>query len=302
MKNDTWINTYESLMFDKPESFEMVQRAQNIKYENMPKSLFKYRDANNLHHIDSLRYNNLFFALPEKMHGDPGESRILLDLELAHKKIINKVYSNLRNDYPYFPDIEIENEKEFIDVTSEATRIHSGSQNYLPTEIKEFFSNFIFESANKLFEEQIYKFKNMYSICCLSDSHDNDYMWEKYANDYSGFCVEYDVKGIGPNSNIAIFTLPIIYRDSDYPIFDYEVFRGMTDRQAGSFGMHALSIKPTSFAKEHEWRIFQLQRPDNYSVNMPPVLRVYLGKNISDENARLITSICMENNIETFLM
>lgn len=30
-------------------------------------------------------------------------------------------------------------------------------------------------------------------ICSLSESKDIDYMWENYANNYSGYCIEYDL-------------------------------------------------------------------------------------------------------------
>lgn len=67
------------------------------------------------------------------------------------------------------------------------------------------------EITEERLEHIVSNYKNSIYIGCLTASSSNEHMWEKYANDHTGYCIEYCVHG---NELLSHNMLPVIYEPS----------------------------------------------------------------------------------------
>lgn len=159
-------------------------------------------------------------------------------------------------------------------------------------------------------------FQNNIRIGCFTDDFQNEEMWRKYADDFRGFCIEYDTDKEELFSNSM---LPILYTqdtfDISIPYIDailLACFPGKDDEdKIDKFEVYykkilkmtyaPVFIKETKWEFEKEYRMFLLNNmntkdglikmqnklDDNYNINLSNAIKtIYLGKNFRDnENA-----------------
>ncbi|GAA3066806.1 DUF2971 domain-containing protein [Rhizobium viscosum] len=118
-------------------------------------------------------------------------------------------------------------------------------------------------------------------IASFSETMDHEPMWAHYAKNFSGICVEYNVKrlldNLGNENELVRMTYgekaPMLYRDRE---------------TAENRAKMILSCKSVRWASEREWRLI---RP---TIGAAPyelrtaVTSVYLGSRISDEHEGII--------------
>lgn len=67
--------------------------------------------------------------------------------------------------------------------------------------------------TEKYFTEIISNYQNFIRVGCFTDDPDNNEMWNKYAFQKSGYCIEYDTQ---KNQLFSLSTLPVLYSDEPY--------------------------------------------------------------------------------------
>lgn len=139
-------------------------------------------------------------------------------------------------------------------------------------------------------------------ICSLAESKDIDYMWENYANGYSGYCIEYDLSEYELAKNV----LPVIYQDDRETniimqlvgSFIGQMITGFSNGQIQADSSHFIRLFLTKYKKweyQKEWRFIGHA---NDKPKSPKIKCIYLGKSISKENEKAITEFALNHNTE----
>lgn len=158
----------------------------------------------------------------------------------------------------------------------------------------------IFDDINNL----RFHLRNTMLTYCMTERFDNNNLWESYADNYKGVCIEYcfedfENKSFEDYKNL-IYLLPMIYRKR-IPYFDMvPLIEGAMHKQIlhedgfehdpdllTTLNMH-MFYKNKDYESEHEWR-FSIQNTQNSRRSFPFVSAIYAGKDIKPHNlSRLI--------------
>ena len=219
--------------------------------------------------------------------------------------------------------------------------------------IKKFFINFNTdaETVNKILtdinnmitEKYLVQVMNNYQknirIGCFTDTPCNNEMWDKYAFQKSGYCIEYDTS---KNSLFSLSTLPILYSDKPYDSSLTLVNSLIIEciKNAKQYSMEEILSRFDSIYKkilkttyipifiknkkvwqfEHEYRMFLLENrntrdgslkakdylDNNYNIDLSKAISaVYLGENFNKNKGHdalldNIIMICHEKGINLF--
>ena len=307
---------------------EFFNQSKNFTYHG-PRCLFKYRPFDNFA-FDMLE-NNYVYLCPAQNLDDPTECDVSFDLkdiyDLKHDglkgKCVEQITEQLR---PYTLQENYERAKTIIQ------RIQNKGASVRPTDILDAsfelqelvpdtdiapFVNWIVGIPQKLEDPDIkqqieklfaigYNAKKETGICSLSELNNVPEMWKNYADNYSGYCVEYDVSDYDFNS--AIF--PVIYQDDRntnileqivYNFIGQMIFgfsNGQIDADKSQF-LRLFLTKNTKWAYQKEWRIIGGAKEKLHS---PKIKAVYLGKNCSEANKIKMQEIADKKGFNMFLI
>ena len=180
-------------------------------------------------------------------------------------------------------------------------------QELLPETYAVSLINWLGSIPEKLNDPQIrFKFIELFSlardarrdmgICSLSELKDCDKMWNDYADNSKGYCIEYDLREYG-NINLLF---PVVYQDnrennivtSILGSFIGEMIYGMNYGQAEvdkSQFIRLFLTKDTKWSYQQEWRLLG---DANQKLPAPQIHAIYLGKSISEQNKQKILDFC----------
>lgn len=157
------------------------------------------------------------------------------------------------------------------------------------------------EKVNTLIELAL-DAQNTTGICSFATTYDNDDLWNRYALDGAGYCVEYDLEDYEYKKTV----LPVIYDDNRnvriimaiLGNFIGSLVTAMSQGKIKADNTHYLRLflsKYTKWEEQDEWRI--IGNPD-IDFPAPKVKRIILGKNVSAENEKAMREFCFNLNIE----
>ncbi len=276
-----------------------------IKKQNMPKSLFKYRICNKKS-FKSLKENCLYSSNPSEFN-DPFDStfscfilqsnNVGFDFEDYGKNklfyyFFKKNYLIKVNDIHFLNFINSENFKKNI-------------KDYVPNEEKIFFKK-------KNFKDDITSFINShFFIQCFSEVKDSVLMWGHYANAHKGFCIEYDVNNLIKIENKNKGLYPIFY-SHDLPDFNQNLFNFLSNKKVDNFyNLIFLSlVKYNNWEYEKEWRYVEWEdtkKNNNKNLKtkklkMGKIKAIYLGANIEEVNEHFLMNFAKERDIPVYKM
>ncbi len=156
--------------------------------------------------------------------------------------------------------------------------------------------------------------------CSFTEIYNNLSMWENYANNYSGFCVGYQLEGVYTNHlanpllracMLQIF--PMIYTDKTnvHNGYDFSIEQDnmMYNKAIGKeenfdwfwyyYMIVAMLNKKNSYSWEKEWRVVLFNLKDN-KVYFPFATCIYLGKDILKSNKEKLIKIARKNNLSVY--
>ena len=193
--------------------------------------------------------------------------------------------------------------------------------------------------TEEYFIQVIKNYQNNIRIGCFTDDSNNKEMWNKYASQKKGYCIEYNTQ---KNILFDISMLPILYSDKPYDssltlqnsiiIECNKKAKGYSDEEnLNRFEKITRRIIKTAYIPifikqknvwqfEHEYRLFLLKSrstragilkaekflDSNYNIDLSAaVSAIYLGENFDqNENYRVlldkVTSICQAKKINLF--
>ncbi len=152
-------------------------------------------------------------------------------------------------------------------------------------------------------------------VYSMSDSFDNDGLWENYANGYTGYCVGYSFKNCDlnqyPIAGHLLKLLPVIYRKRRpiydlAPVFDgvmrERIFPGLDESWKKPLLLNLnmqLYYKRDTYSFEREWRFLMDDIGEN-KQSFPFVYAIYAGKDIKPHNLQRLCNIAEKLNVPVY--
>lgn len=144
--------------------------------------------------------------------------------------------------------------------------------------------------------------RNLLGVCSLTELEDNERMWDEYADNGTGYCIEYDFDAYENKK----YLLKVKYQEerntnliiSFVATFVEEVIYQMSKEELANNESKMLMLFATKFLNwsyQKEWRLLG---DANTTQQGPKISKVYLGKNISEENRTKMKELCSSRGIE----
>lgn len=141
-------------------------------------------------------------------------------------------------------------------------------------------------------------------VYCMTERYDNHTLWENYAKNYTGFCIEYSFRDFYKHDfqdyKNLVYMFPMTYRkkkpyfnmvplmDGSFRQFIYKDDSWKRDSELDADLNLQLLYKNSDYDYEHEWR-FSINADNANKQPFPYVSAIYAGKDITPRNlARLI--------------
>lgn len=301
-----WKEDFLRLRFPKDGKSFQLESAYHLKYENRPKSIFKYmRFDNQNYSMEHLKYNTVWLSNPAKFN-DPFDSVINIDfLKLFQASRIERFIeiAEMKHKVP----------KEII----EKAKLNSDPECYLQEyilkslgaddkEIKkyiEFDSNWQISMSREARWNTVHDLRSLIRVSSFCENFDHILMWAHYSDNHKGFCVECDLSTSLENDPNIRYLYPVFYSD-DLTDFTNQYESLMKAENFGSlWAKKAAIFKAQIWRYESEWRLIIA---DGGSMEKHrrffPIKAIYIGAKIEDENREKILDVAKSKNINVFRM
>ena len=304
---------------------KVVKNKEGFSYGG-PKLLYKYRPFDE-YTFDMLEKQYLFLCPAEK-EDDETECLTTLDFD----RLFDLETNNLKNecvnqiiDYikPYV-------DKETFDITKNRILAITRKNGTIPANFMLDLSmelqkqvpegvniapliNWIVEIPEKLDEPKnrnqlnplvllAYNARKEIGICSLAENKDIEYMWNNYAANSSGYCVEYDLEDYDLSNNI----LPVIYEDNRETNIIIQLVGSFIGQMITSFSNGEIQADSSQYirlflTKYHKWEYQKEWRyigEANGKPKAPKIKTIFLGKNVTNDNEMKMREYAVENGIE----
>lgn len=141
-------------------------------------------------------------------------------------------------------------------------------------------------------------------ICSFSELQNSEEMWQNYADDSKGYCIEYDMQDY--NELRALF--PVVYQENRetnivtniLSSFIGEMIYGMSNGQIVSDKSQFIRLfltKNLIWSYQKEWRLIGDAKQ---KLPSPSIYAIYMGKNMLEVNKQQMKEYCKCNNIRIF--
>lgn len=152
---------------------EMVIKYGSLKDVELPNIIYKYRDWSETYHKRFISHLEIFFASPETFE-DNFDCCNPTRFDLLTKEQIYEYFmwsSKIDN-----PNFTRQQHRFFARNWSKKSAVND----------KRIVKEFIENSVKEYYKHQ--------GILSLTENHNNDFMWQKYANKETGFCIGYNTR------------------------------------------------------------------------------------------------------------
>lgn len=296
-----WFQEYKKLIFSKSTSIEQLNEATSLKYEHIPRTLYKYRAIKD-YALDNLKDNSIWLSDPKNFN-DPYDSSFHYKVEINPDNA-EWIWATMKDSglYDELSEDEIQSVLESENPIVRLLELNYPNQPEHARSSGEVLRQILKEQVNKLVRETSEGCKQMFKICCFSEDPKSILMWSHYAESHTGFCIGYDFHEIGKKDLRSRSIYPVIYSDERFDATD--VF-GKNPNVNNILYLHQSALmKSTQWSYEKEWRLVfgNMIIQKEMSFRVPKPKHVLLGKNISAENETRIRGICESKDIEVYKM
>lgn len=282
-----------------------VDEAIAIKYQNRPKSVFKYR-CNDEKSRYNLEHDFVWVCSPSS-YNDPYDSSITITPETLTKSVIldsvkdfiekelnSKVEANKIEQILNAPNPALAlQELIMVEMDQVPPEYHAMFREPLAAQIKAWEEEF-----GRILPES---HKDSLKICSFSEDQSSIIMWSHYADQHRGFCIEYDTESLPPEHLFVRMLYPVIY---SHIRFDGTKYYRAAMRNLNEFNILFPTIaslyKSKEWEYEKEWRLVIPANlvKDASLWRVPTAKCVYLGKRMSDGERMQIVEICTRKKVE----
>ena len=120
-----------------------------------------------------------------------------------------------------------------------------------------------FDSIDSIVEGAIASLRNNIKISCFSEELFSMPMWSHYANNHTGFCIEYDFTRLSYENDLTKYLFPVGYESHRYDITDLlKMAISEPDDPRVNLFFFLMLLKQSRWSYEKEWRIIKMKRPE----------------------------------------
>lgn len=298
---EKWIAEYVDKLFPIDRKLVDINAAYRIKAEHTPTKLYKFRGVAD-YAFKNFENDNLSLSEASKFN-DPFECALNVVSKHYFFKKLRNTFSEAIIGNEHFSDEEIEKMKvcpknEFYEIIENRSELFSKYPKGTLKLVNESFIGSFCDYVNNSFCER--NISNMY-ICSLSETNKSSAMWAHYADEFRGFCLEYDFSKI-LWAQLWCFLNPVIYTNV---IPDFSEYFANRNNFNNLISVYAAMIKAKDWSYEHEWRlIIPSGRKESgyFLVNAPKPRALYLGLCISKELEDKLVELAKRKDIKVFKM
>ncbi|ETT84150.1 DUF2971 domain-containing protein [Viridibacillus sp. FSL R5-0477] len=305
-----WKDEYVKLAFPIKASDLKIEEAQLYKYKNMPSSFFRYRAFND-NNIENLINEVEWQSYPSEFN-DPYDARLTISIDTFKSEQFKRNFETYLTSFSKLSITFTQEEKmEILSNVNPSLKFfeiglahHPDIQNQ-PYTAKE-LASIIDKSIESEYERMIDKLRTSANtgnlIICFSEVNNNILLWSHYAENHTGFCIEYDFKLLGPKHVRCRMLEPVIYVDDlfDATIYYLETLADIKNHN-NLFGIYPTISKSKQWQYEQEWRLIfpwgpgiSLKDKERRSLSMPTPKKLYIGARASEENKEKIIQIAKQ--------
>lgn len=173
----------------------------------------------------------------------------------------------------------------------------------------------IFEKLSNAIQQTRTGMREKTLVYCMTERHDNHTLWENYAKNYTGFCVEYSFSNFADipfeDYKNLVYMLPVTYRRKKpyfnmVPLLDglgrqfvYKDDSWLRDPELDADLNMQLFYKHSDYEYEHEWR-FSIGAENANEQRFPFVSAIYAGKDIKPRNLKRLCNIAKKLNVPVY--
>ena len=312
------------------EESKIVNEIFRQSWELTPENLYRYRCCNE-NNLNAIQENKFLLTKPT-LFNDPYDSLLYINRLKIIEEITQHqefdIVEKLKNDAKFKQEHIESFGEEFVESYSKFEPFkNSKEQEFYKKVADKIYTKFVDDLINL----SLKSLKQSSLVACLSENFDSILMWSHYANNHTGFVLNYDFKsrfsiatGI-PGVKATEFAdkkiLPIKYSNERFDATYYVEFH-FIDNYFNKIGLKykkpffdklfyykILLFKSLEWSYEKEWRIIK-QTNLNYQDNKPDIAfinniipkEIYLGAQISLENKDLLIEISKQKNIPIYQM
>ncbi|MED1620089.1 DUF2971 domain-containing protein [Bacillus pseudomycoides] len=300
-----WIDEYIKLMYPKNVEDVQIEEAMQLKHKNIPVALYKYR-AVDMYSIKNFENDEAWFNTAAKFNdpydcaltmGNIAADRITANIKKAIPSMISRFNLNVKEE-----EISRLENMGFI----EASKFMLSFDKNLKEEAIEAYVKAvdmqIQEEGKKKLEKMNEGLQRGAKICCFSEINHSILMWSHYANNHTGFCIEYNFKKEGIDPVLTRQLQPVLYRDRLFNVGEYFPEDKRNSINPLIVKYNAI-IKSTEWSYEREWRIVFLKQDEvGFSRKLFRPQAIYLGAKMCDEEKERMIEIAKQKQILVFQM
>lgn len=296
----------------------------NQVYAHTPESLFRYRKCDK-YSIDSFQ-NGTIYVCKASRFSDKYDSRVYVDLEQINSEIKVGLKAALLG---IMEEIKAKNPNLISEKASKVCYWMECGYNVeeiIDKIIKEDYSDY-FKKTEEDMMMRAFRFRNAAKLGCFTESVQSKFMWDNYADGYTGFALEYNLKELLikylEKREIFIPIFPVIYSDEMPDVTMDEGLIYTLDEIKDNERMKALEAlfrefppnalhmyKPylykdkAEYSHEREWRMiyYDKEKSEDYALipDMDCLKAIYYGPDITPENKGILHEIAVKRGIKEY--
>lgn len=299
----------------------------NNVIQHIPEKLYRYRRCDE-YSIDSFQKGTIYVCNANRFT-DKYDSRVYVDRDKIAKELIHG-FKNAISDL--IKDVKSKNPNLKSEKVSEICYLMEcglSEQTIIDKIIDEDYTDFIKGIVEDM-KKREFRFRSnekTAKLGCFTESVQSKFMWDHYAEGYTGFALEYNLKELmlksmsNPNSFISVF--PVIYTDKMPDVTDDEGKAYMREKSLKENGMdywtqlyYSIPLNAThifkpylykdkaEYSHEREWRIIYYDADNHEDFSLIPdsncLKAIYYAPDISLENKRKLHDIAMAKGITEY--
>jgi len=300
MNKEEFISEFTSRLRELDVRKVDTEELMKLKYENLPKTLFKYCsfDENN-RNVNNLKKDIVWMNNPKNFN-DPYEFTFSINTD----KVIEQKYEKKTKLF-----LEV-CEKDFSNEDIEKIKLDSNSFDVVINNLlKE--GKFTQDKLDKFEEKYIgvtqqyidnFDIRKFFKVSSFAEENDLLLMWSHYAQNHTGFCIEYDIDSLGFDSKVTQLLYPIVYSEEIFDITDF--YLNENDEHSHiDYLLEGMLRKSSEWEYEKEWRLITVNE-DEFGTEcaMPKPKSIFLGSQFDADNLKKLYNFCSDHKINLYHM
>lgn len=227
-------------------------------------------------------YDGLIFPVAPETFNDPYDCNFSLDSSFLEGKLMRlSAIEGINKNYLY--QLTDEEKLEILNSKNVRRALEKALKHREPNTYK-----YIAGEIIKEYENVIKEAKSILKVACFSETNDSILMWSHYANNHSGFCIEYDFN----SWELKEWLAPVHYIKERHKLQAGDIDEKMDLSDLGKVIRSEALYKADVWNYEKEWRIIfawskegkptKYQNPKFVYELKDFITGVYLGANVDD--------------------